>query len=197
MSEDDIPWTEKDKMIIDQWILRLFALDDNKPIRGKTRITKELFIIAMEYDPEFKEAVYFYPYNFGPYSSRLAHRMNFLMRQGYFIREYKGREWAYKLNIGKIKDLGNLFRGIPFIEELIKLKRRFARMSSLKIITEIYNKYPEYAIRSAVGNEILYSKDFELKQNDIDDGPGIIYPLLGNNEDIPDSIEIHEIWNEK
>jgi uncharacterized protein YwgA len=169
--------TPKDEKIIDKWIFIILGALDGEGIRGRIRITKELFLISKKISTELDDAIFFYPYQFGPYSSRLASRMNHLIQTNQITLKYEQRDWKYSLSNDYIKKaekfIGTLTADV--IDQVNTLKKRLKKMSTRKILREIYTDYPEYAQVSLVAEDIIHSVTIDLdKESDVDDGPGFV-----------------------
>jgi len=151
--------------IIDQWIFILLGIDHNKELHGRIRISKVLFLLSQTIVEELKEPIFFYPYQFGPYSSRLAQRMNVLIESNQIKVDYLQRDWAYSLSPEAFTKAIDLISSLSdsIKENLISLKRRMQKMSSRKILKEIYTNYPEYAQISSIAEEIVFSVDIDLE----------------------------------
>lgn len=58
---------------IDYWILQIFNADEGKPVKGKSKAMILIFMIGQELKTEKFE---FYPYVYGPYSTKCASALN-------------------------------------------------------------------------------------------------------------------------
>ena len=152
-----VNWTKEQEHIVSNWIKILFTLNSFQPIRGRLRIIKELFLIAMEVSSELKDAIYFYPYNYGPYSSRAALKMNKFRKSGVITVKYAGIDWEYRLSESFHEEGLQLVKQLDpkTIKRVSEIKKRYHKYNSIEIIKDIYQRYPDYAIQSAVRKEII------------------------------------------
>lgn len=152
--------TEEQAEIIDKWIYVLLAANDFEPIRGRVRFTKEYFLVVKRYLPEVFDAAQFYPYYFGPYSTRLGVRMNTLKSEKIIIAEYKSKDWQYSLsNKGKEK-AKKIVDSVSsdLVKNIRKIKSRNRRLSLKALLMDIYLYYPVFAQRSIIAPDIIYDK---------------------------------------
>lgn len=173
----EIDITPEDTKIIDKWIFILLGSNSGEKIRGRLRMTKELFLISKTISPELEKPFNFFPYQFGPYSSRLAMRMNDLIETKQLSLVYTQRDWAYLLTQESLDGAKELLKTLSsdVRKRIEALKHRMKRMSTRRIIKEIYNKYPEYTLKSAISPDVIYVAKIDLaKEHPIDDGPGFI-----------------------
>lgn len=152
-----INWTEEQEKIVEKWILVLLAANNFQPIRGRLRLIKELFLIAKTVSSEFEDAVYFYKYSFGPYSSRAAEKMNMLRKNNVTQVKYTKEGWEYRLNESYYKTAQGYLNSLDpdSLDRVELIKSKYQKKSSTQIIIEIYTKYPEYAERSAIAKDIV------------------------------------------
>ncbi len=58
---------------IDYWILHIFNADEGKPIKGKSKAMILIFMVGQELKTDKFD---FYPYVYGPYSTKCAKALN-------------------------------------------------------------------------------------------------------------------------
>ncbi|MHA1615049.1 MAG: hypothetical protein ACTSYJ_09405 [Candidatus Thorarchaeota archaeon] len=155
VSKSDISKLEKAKRLI----LSLFIANDNSPIKGKTILVKQSFIIAKEIAPEIDAVLEFYPYQIGPYSTVLAKLLNDWIREGVVLADKIGRDWFFTLSDKGQKIVNEFVDQIPAnqLEEIRKMKSTTSEWGVSGILDYVYNRYPEYAITSRVRGEIINS----------------------------------------
>lgn len=147
----------------------LLALIDALSQQGRSskfQIEKNLFLLKKEEDMDNYIKFYnFYPYNYGPFSNGSYFDLNSLISKGYILEEKK----RFKITEKAIKYLETL---TPLIQD--KIKKTISRFTTDNEIKEyVYEKYPEYTIksktpRSQVLNHepALYSIGYEGKDID-------------------------------
>lgn len=152
--------SEEQAELIDKWIYVLLAANDFEPIRGRVRFTKEYFIMAIEYLPEVFEAAQFYPYYFGPYSTRLGVRMNALKSENEIIAEYKSKDWQYSLSKSGQEKSKKILTTVEkdLIKKISNIKSRNRRLSLKALLKDIYLYYRDFASRSIIASDIVYDK---------------------------------------
>ncbi len=139
--------TEEQKEFIDKWLIILLSLDDFKPIKGKTRLVKEFFLIWKKYFDEKGNIAEFYPYHFGPYSTLLAVRVNklFFQKTIKFIESGQDISYALAENEGA-KALNLIEHENPIIiSEISKIKAKYAKVGIGKLLGYVYRNYPEFS----------------------------------------------------
>lgn len=137
--------------LIDKWIIVLLGLNDYAPIKGRIRFIKDFFLFSRKYLSKLFEISQFFPYHFGPYSTRVAQRINILKKNSDIIEAvFENNDWKYSLSEkGK-----NIFQkiskdiDIETLKRISTIKQRFQESSIKNILKEIYVDYPEYAKRS-------------------------------------------------
>ena len=152
--------TIEEAKVLDTWIYVLLASNDNEPIRGRIRFVKEYFLMAIEHLPEVFKAAQFYPYLFGPYSTRLAVRMNVLRKDKKIIAEYKSKDWQYSLAPKEQNVARERIRGVDkeLLQKISNIKSRNKGLSLKVLLRDIFHFYPEYASRSIIGPTVVLSK---------------------------------------
>lgn len=177
--------SKKTANILDKWIFVVLSANNYEGITGRIRMTKEFFLLAKNHVPELWEVAQFYPYHFGPYSTRLAVRMNTLSKQGLVSATVHNTDWCYFLT-EKGKTRANQFidsLDSSIVETIEKLKKNYKRKSVRTILREIYENYSEYVTRSIVVPRIRE----ELMENEelkVDDSPGFVASCEVTNEGI-------------
>lgn len=180
-----VDMNQKEADLIDKWIYLLLATNNNEPIKGRVRFMKEFFLFAKNHHKELFEIAEFYPYHFGPYSTRVAVRMNILKSHEYIKAEYKGQDWNYSLTKEGLNRADISKEGISNdgLNALINIKEKNRKLSLKGLLKEIYVDYPEYASRSIIKGEVLKKKINSKKLIVIDDGPGFVSSIpLEENE---------------
>lgn len=119
------------------------------------RVQKGLFILAKETPQDWlpSEARYsFEPYHYGPYSSTLYHDLDELDRLGYVAATVvPGRSWNY---YSLSSEGARLYQQVsekmdPKTVEYFRRIRKFIdKLSFRKLLTAVYEQYPDYAVNS-------------------------------------------------
>lgn len=152
--------SEEQAELIDKWIYVLLAANDFEPIRGRVRYTKEYFVMAIEYLPEVFDAAQFYPYYFGPYSTRMGVRMNFLKNDNEIIAKYKSKDWEYSLSKSGCEKAKEILTTVDsdLMRKISNIKTRNRRLSLKALLKDIYLNYKDFASRSIIASDIVYDK---------------------------------------
>ncbi len=139
---------------ITKWILMVFAANNFSPIKGKIMLTKLVFLFVNEIEPSLAKKFDFFPYQYGPYSTELAKRINRLLDVGWLESNKKGSIWEFSLsNSGKElvddfkDDLGISEEKIMKLDEMKVEKNKLPLKKLLKLI---YTKFPEFGIDSRI-----------------------------------------------
>ncbi len=147
--------TGTQREFIDKWLLILLASDSFNPIRGRVRLVKEFFLIWRELFYDLGNIAEFYSYFFGPYSTLFAARVNDLFYDKTIEFEESGLDILYKLSEKGKKQASQLIseESKEKIDYISINKRKFSKISTGKILGEIYRKYPSFANLSIVSEE--------------------------------------------
>ena len=181
-----IEMNQEEADLIDKWIFLLLAANNNEPIKGRVRFMKEFFLFAVNHNKELFDISEFYPYHFGPYSTRVAFRMNSLKTNELIGVEFKNQDWEYFLT-----EKG-LDKAEKSCEETINenlgalsiIKNNNKRLSLKDLLKEIYVDYPKYALRSIIKEDITKEKIKPENLIIIDDGPGFVSSVSLEEEEI-------------
>lgn len=181
-----IEMSQEEADLIDKWIYLLLAANKNEPIKGRVRFMKEFFLFAINHNKELFDKAEFYPYHFGPYSTRVAFRMNFLKTNKHIGAKFKNQDWEYFLTQkGLDKTEKSLKENINGkLEALSIIKNNNKRLSLKNLLKEIYVDYPKYASRSIIKKEIIKEKIKPENLIIIDDGPGFVSPISLEEDEI-------------
>lgn len=152
--------------------------DADKQIRGITRLEKILFLADQEGDVQksILERLQFVPYHYGPYSREVYQAVELLQEAG-LIRELRtldpdtvddmeevftdateeeGVERCFQLTEEGVDVAHHIGRAFPNTwRTLSKIKDTYAGMPLRKLIRSVYTRYPKYAEKSRIRNEIL------------------------------------------
>lgn len=179
--------TETQREFIDKWLLVLLASDNFNPIRGRVRLVKEFFLIWREFFYDLGNIAEFYSYFFGPYSTLFAVRVNDLFFANIIEFKESGLDILYKLSEKGKEQASQLIsqesQGV--IDCIARNKRKFSKISTGKILGEIYRKYPDFADLSLVSeeSELEGTLPEEISENElVSDDPGFI-KATDNSED--------------
>jgi uncharacterized protein YwgA len=119
------------------------------------RVQKGLFILAEETPPDWlpSEARYrFEPYHYGPYSSALYSDLDELVHRGYVeTTQVLGRSWDYySLNSEGARIYQEVSEAMDpkAVEYSRKVREFIGKLSFRKLLTTVYEQYPDYAVNS-------------------------------------------------
>ncbi|TET89807.1 MAG: hypothetical protein E3J35_08760 [Methanomassiliicoccales archaeon] len=149
---------------VEDWILVLLGVQKDKPISGKLAFVKELFLLEKEVVPKIpgeNESFEFYPYDYGPYSTKFARVLNELIRQGLVeaipIPETKEKNFQFRLTEAGIVKAEEAMKKIPsdFLDLLARKRRGWDQLGHFGITRRVYSRYPEYTIRSKIREEVM------------------------------------------
>jgi hypothetical protein len=150
-------------------------------VRGITRIMKLLFLLGKEGKLEKTNPAYyqFVPYKIGPFAVQVYEDMKLLMELGFVERQHFDREGlpviytddtkideGFRFNdvttIYYLTDIGNkyaekLAKSLKTKEsdKISKIKAKYAPLSLKALLSYIYQRYPEYTVKSEVLEQIL------------------------------------------
>ena len=140
-------------------LLLTFA-NDGEPIEGRTRFQKMIFLL-LERAKFFTNRYDFAPHDYGPYSQELQSDIDYLIKEGYVIEERKTREegkikYAYSItkngtafaNRILSNEQLNKFQFSKILELSNEVKDKINHKDLFLLLSEIYDKYPEYAKHS-------------------------------------------------
>ena len=172
--------SRSDSELIDKWIVILLGVDKYAPIKDRIRLIKDMFLLSQKYVPQLSKASNFYPYHFGPYSTRVAKRVNVLKNsEGVVCQNSKDGTWIYSLTEKGREKFLEVSKEIDgdLLKKVATIKARLQKSTVKKILHEIYTDYPEFAQESIVKDRVI--KRVELSDLEkIDDSGGIIHSEL-------------------
>jgi len=186
VKKSNIEMNKKEQELIDRYIYLLLWANDNDPIKGRVRFIKEFFIFAKKYNEELNKASEFFPYYFGPYSVRLAYRINTLKYQGYIKPIYKNMDWYYSLSKEglKIANMISTETTLEMIEKISKIKLINRELNLKNLLREIYIDYPEFTVRSLIKDDITKLDIDQVKLMKVNDGPGFVASISPEEKEI-------------
>ena len=127
----------------------ILALLQGDPVKGKTKVVLQLFLIAKEIVKEGTDFKFF-PYQFGPYSTIVAEQFNSLIDQGHVKHSNVGNTHLFELtdsgrDLFKQQDLD-----AHVLEEIQSLKKATANHRVKDMVAIIRAKYPQYLINARI-----------------------------------------------
>lgn len=138
-----------------QETLLVFLGSDGEQRLDPIRIQKGLFLLTMETPEEWLplEARYnFEPYNYGPYSAEIYQDLDQLVRYGYVEDiEIPGRSWKYyALTPMGLEMVQHVIEATDsrMAEYAARLREYVRKLSFSKLLTRVYERYPDYAVNS-------------------------------------------------
>ena len=141
------------------------TLRDNESVPSKTHLQKEIFILQKETVFQREDGYQFVPHYYGPFSRELDIDLNELLASG-LVNDSEG----YTLTPDGFKDAQILWNSLDQTHKtaLSRIKERYNRLTSEKLLDYVYEKYKKYTVKSAVIIENLYNyfDSFAMK-NDV------------------------------
>ena len=138
---------------------------DNEGIPSRTHLQKEMFLLLKETVFQKEEWYKFVPHYYGPFSRELDNDLNELVASG-LVNESTG----FALTPEGFKDADALWNTLDQSHKaaLSKIKERYNRLTSEKLLDYVYGKYKRYNVKSAVilDNLYIYFDSF-ARENDI------------------------------
>ena len=136
-----------DEQEVRNHILILIGADDG-PVKGKTMFVYQMFIIFKEISPEDDPS--FFPYQFGPYSTAVAHECNWLIDNKLITATKEGRGWKFELTDKGKSSASSLTMPKTKKTKIAQLKKD-THDYGLKSTTKLLKtKYPQYFVNSRV-----------------------------------------------
>lgn len=146
--------------------LALIYANRKKPIQGRTRLQKMIFLLQKELDEEgeypLDDRYQFVPYDYGPFSRPLYEDLDELYERG-FINELS-ETVDYGDTEGQVKYQYSLQpSGVSFLEDRMsdddfqkilqkaeQIKKEFNNMALSQLLEIVYSEYPEYTENSVL-----------------------------------------------
>ena len=125
-------------------ILILQLLDHFNEIRGKTRLTKYLFLLEKEGNLGLHYG--FISKHYGPYSPQLDAEINTLKELG-FIREFlerDGKTVKFRLTSKGFEMKENYITDFNAVQTINKVLNKYSEFTLKELIDIVYANYPEY-----------------------------------------------------
>jgi len=141
-------------------VLTILYAQKDKPLTGKLMFVKQVFLFTKEIVPGLDDKMKFFPYSFGPYSSKFAQVVNKLINDGIIGVEKKvddDREiYRFSLTEKGLEKAEKSFNKFPEkVRAIIKRKRRgWDQLGYTGIVRLVYTKYPEYIVNSSIKDEV-------------------------------------------
>lgn len=127
----------------------ILALLEGDPIRGKTKVVHQLFLIAKDIVKE-KTDFKFFPYQFGPYSTVVAQEFNSLIDQGHVKHSKSGNTFIFELTDSGRELVRQQDLDIQIVEKIQSLKEATANHRVKDMLDIIWAKYPEYMVNARI-----------------------------------------------
>jgi len=126
----------------------------NENIPSRTHLQKEMFLLLRETVFQKVEEYKFVPHYYGPFSRELDSDLNELVASG-LVNDSDG----FILTPEGFKDAHALWNRLdqPHRAALSRIKERYNRLASEKLLDYVYEKYKKYTVESAIIPDNLYS----------------------------------------
>ena len=130
------------------------TMRDNEGITSKTHLQKEMFLLLKETVFQKVEGYKFIPHYYGPFSRELDSDLNELVASG-LVSDSDG----FILTPEGFKDAQALWNRLdqPHRAALSRIKERYNRLASEKLLGYVYEKYKKYTVKSAIILDNMYS----------------------------------------
>ncbi len=133
------------------WLL-LFLAAGGERATDPIRIMKGMFLHAMESNLSSAEVYQFEPYSYGPFSKQIYADLGALEAAGDVERlsDYR-RRWSYvgctPTGLAHAQQIaGDADQGA--VRSIREIRARVDKLSFGQLLTEIYARYPDYAVKS-------------------------------------------------
>ncbi len=128
-------------------------------IKGNTQFQKLMFLLNFEYNVDTRYV--FEPWKYGPYCEILSQDVDTLTEYGYIYHEKKELTEGEKINRYQLTEYGEqclLEHEInQSVESIIEdLCQNFGNLALRALIEYIYEKYPDYTIKSEIKDEYCH-----------------------------------------
>lgn len=133
-------------MTVQSYIL---ALLEGDPVKGKTKLVLQLFLIAKEIAKE-KADFKFFPHMFGPYSNVVAQQFNSLIDQGHVKHSKAGNTHLFELTYSGRELLEQQDLDTDIVEKIQSLKESTANHRVKDMVAIIRAKYPQYMVNARI-----------------------------------------------
>lgn len=137
------------------WLLLLIAADGAPGGLDPVRLQKGLFLLGEETGLPQRERYRFVPYNYGPMSRGLYRGLRDLVRGGLVERHpAPGLRWGrYAITPAGAAEARGLevllgARARARLARLREIKAQIAAQSFAALLTDVYERYPDFATRS-------------------------------------------------
>ena len=147
-----IEMNQEEANLIDKWIYLLLFVDNNIPIKNRIRFMLEYFLFSINHNNKLFNIAEFYPYYFGPYSTRVAFRINILKSRNLIVANFKHQDWEYRLtNKGLLKAIKlKKDTSDKIFNDLKVIKTNNKRTSLKTLLRHVHANYPEYTSSSII-----------------------------------------------
>lgn len=139
------------------WTLRLVGLvaGDDDWVEGRTRVMKGLFLLDRNLKKHLDQETDFdfQPYKYGPFDKRVYKSLNLLENQGLIeAQQTEDGGWKYRLTAEGLERWRADWKDLsPRKKKLLKwLDRKHMRSSLPKLLSFVYNRYPDMTTKSEI-----------------------------------------------
>ena len=143
---------------------RGLTMRDNESVPSKTHLQKEMFLLLKETVFQKVDGYKFVPHYYGPFSRELDNDLNDLVVSG-LVNDSDG----FTLTPEGFKNAQALWNNQDQTRKaaLLRIKEKYNRLNSEKLLEYVYEKYKKYTVKSAVILDNLYNyfDSFALENN--------------------------------
>lgn len=127
----------------------ILALLQGDPVKGKTKVVHQLFLIAKEIANK-KIDFAFFPYQLGPYSNVVAKQFGFLIDEGHVKHSRVGNIHLFELTNSGRNLLEQQDLDASILEKIQSLKKTTANHRVKDMVAIIRAKYPQYMVNARI-----------------------------------------------
>ena len=147
-------------LLLNEIILIVLAIHQNKPVYGRTMIMKQLFLLFKEIFEKFEVTCQnpkFVPYDFGPYSFELMQMIDNLAfsKQIQISGRKNSRSESFSITDQGIERVKDLLENLdPILLKEIRSQRiGWDQLGTDGILRYVYDYYPEWKENSKIKNK--------------------------------------------
>ena len=134
-----------------EWLLLFIGSPNGTYQTDQIRVMKGMFLLSQEHSGELRDLYRFTPYHYGPFNTVVYHDLDFLEGAGLVRSELVSGSTRrlYDLTEKGRQVLAGFERfDRTAVETVRTVKRHVTSLSFLDLLTDVYQRYPDYAVKS-------------------------------------------------